>query len=153
VAANCSSERKPAPPLPPASHNPRSHNSLKRSDPFQFGSRYLLADDDVYEFNAWDHVETDETYKEYVEAQLAKQRQAPVTEFDKSMCWGVYVHPLAHPHPHPFFFTIFSLLSLTRESLLRLTSSSFFLPISPGYETAWGSYCGHRFCDYYGFFF
>lgn len=65
----------------------RSHDAgsnLKRSDPFQFGSRFLTQGDNVYEFNAWDHVETDDVYKEYTEQQLAKQRQAPVSDFDKS---------------------------------------------------------------------
>ena len=59
-------------------------DNLKRSDPFQFGSRYLQVTDDVYEFNAWDHVETDDAYKEYAEVQYAKQREAPVSDFDKS---------------------------------------------------------------------
>lgn len=65
----------------------RSHDpvkNLKRSDPFQFGSRYLAEGDDVFEFNAWDHVETDDAYKQYAEDQLEKQRQAPVSDFDKS---------------------------------------------------------------------
>jgi tRNAThr (cytosine32-N3)-methyltransferase len=64
------------------SHDPE--NNLKRSDPFQFGSRLLSEEDNVYEFNAWDHVETDDTYKEYAEEQFAKQREAPVSDFDKS---------------------------------------------------------------------
>lgn len=65
----------------------RSHDAaknLKRSDPFQFGSRFLGEDDDVFEFNAWDHVETDEAYKEYAESQFEMQRQTPVSDFDKS---------------------------------------------------------------------
>ena len=70
------------PRLPPhRSHDPT--NNLKRSDPFQFGSRYLEEGDDIYEFNAWDHVETDATYKEYAEIQYARQRDAPVSDFDK----------------------------------------------------------------------
>ncbi|KAI9829473.1 MAG: hypothetical protein M1819_006293 [Sarea resinae] len=71
----------PAPLPPHRSHDPRG--SLKRSDPFQFGSRYLEEGDDVFEFNAWDHVETDDTYKEYAEVQYAKQRDSPVSDFDK----------------------------------------------------------------------
>ncbi|OAA66254.1 actin binding protein [Cordyceps fumosorosea ARSEF 2679] len=67
---------------PHRSHDPA--NNLKRTDPFQFGSRYLTEQDNVYEFNAWDHVETDDAYKEYTEQQLEKQRQAPVSDFDKS---------------------------------------------------------------------
>ncbi|KAI2608365.1 methyltransferase [Hypoxylon fragiforme] len=68
--------------LPPhRSHDPQ--NNLKRTDPFQFGSRYLQENDDVFEFNAWDHVETDDTYKEYAEQQFAMQRESPVSDFDK----------------------------------------------------------------------
>lgn len=65
-------------------HSHDSSNNLKRSDPFQFGSRYLEAGDDVFEFNAWDHVETDDAYKAYAEQQLELQRQSPVSDFDKS---------------------------------------------------------------------
>lgn len=74
-----------APPADTPAH--RSHDpdyNQKRSDPFQFGSRYLEKEDDVFEFNAWDHVETDDTYKEYAEQQYEMQRQSPVSDFDKS---------------------------------------------------------------------
>ncbi|KAK5663006.1 hypothetical protein OQA88_6420 [Cercophora sp. LCS_1] len=70
-------EQKPA----HRSHDPQFNQ--KRSDPFQFGSRYLQEEDDVFEFNAWDHVETDDTYKEYAEQQFAMQRASPVSDFDK----------------------------------------------------------------------
>lgn len=63
------------------SHDP--DNNQKRSDPFQFGSRYLEDGDDPFEFNAWDHVETDDAYKEYAEQQYEMQRQSPVSDFDK----------------------------------------------------------------------
>lgn len=78
---------------PHRSHDPT--NNLKRSDPFQFGSRYLEAGDDVFEFNAWDHVETDDAYKLYAEGQLEKQRQSPVSDFDKSRFFSPRL---------PFFF-------------------------------------------------
>lgn len=68
--------------LPPhRSHNPA--NNLKRSDPFKFGSRYLEPTDDVFEFNAWDHVVPDSTYHSYCEAQYTSQRASPVSDFDK----------------------------------------------------------------------
>ncbi|PBP21218.1 methyltransferase domain-containing protein [Diplocarpon rosae] len=74
------------PRIPPhLSHDPETN--LKRSDPFQFGSRLLSADDNVFEFNAWDHVETDETYKQYAEIQYAKQRESPVSDYDKTDVW------------------------------------------------------------------
>lgn len=79
------------PELPHRSHDPE--NNMKRSDPFQFGSRYLSEKDNVFEFNAWDHVETDDTYKEYAELQYAKQREAPVSEFDKSTYFPLSLFP------------------------------------------------------------
>lgn len=65
----------------------RSHdpiNNLKRSDPFQFGSRYLLPDDNPYEFNAWDHVEPSAEDIARFESQLVAQRAAPVSDFDRN---------------------------------------------------------------------
>jgi tRNAThr (cytosine32-N3)-methyltransferase len=84
--------RKPA----NRSHDPE--NNQKRTDPFAFGSRYLEEGDDIFEFNAWDHVETDDAYKEFSELQYAKQREAPVSEFDKSisslpMTVSLYLRP------------------------------------------------------------
>lgn len=64
------------------SHNPI--NNLKRSDPFKFGSRYLEPTDDIFEFNAWDHVVPDSAYYIYCESQYTSQRASPVSEFDKA---------------------------------------------------------------------
>ena len=64
----------------------RSHdtgNNLKRADPFKFGSRYLEENDNVFEFNAWDHVIPDASYYEYAETQYESQRASPVSDFDK----------------------------------------------------------------------
>ncbi|KAI1818054.1 methyltransferase [Poronia punctata] len=63
------------------SHDPQFN--MKRTDPFMFGSRYLEEGDNVFDYNAWDHVETDDAYKEYTEQQLAMQRASPVSESDK----------------------------------------------------------------------
>jgi len=62
-----------------------SNNPEKRSDPFRFGSRYLEEGDDIFDHNAWDHVETDEAYKQFAEEQYAKQKLDPASDFDKSM--------------------------------------------------------------------
>ncbi|OJJ77076.1 hypothetical protein ASPBRDRAFT_112551 [Aspergillus brasiliensis CBS 101740] len=67
---------------PHRSHDPS--NNQKRSDPFQFGSRYLEEGDDVFEFNAWDHVEPDDEFKAFAEVQYSKQRETPVSEFDRN---------------------------------------------------------------------
>ena len=84
--------------IPPhLSHDPQ--NNLKRSDPFQFGSRFLSEEDNVYEFNAWDHVETDDDYKDYAERQYSKQRESPVSDFDKSEFFSGFFEPLVYLHP------------------------------------------------------
>ncbi len=83
-----------SPPPPDSPPFPNPDTVLKRSEPFQFGSRYLLADDDVYAFNAWDHVETDDAFKAWAEEQYERQRAAPVSDFDKSS-------PHASVSPHP----------------------------------------------------
>ncbi|TGJ86146.1 hypothetical protein E0Z10_g2582 [Xylaria hypoxylon] len=80
--ADIGTETKTAQLPPHRSHDPQ-HN-MKRTDPFMFGSRYLDEADDVFEFNAWDHVETDDAYKEYSEQQFAMQRASPVSDFDKN---------------------------------------------------------------------
>jgi tRNAThr (cytosine32-N3)-methyltransferase len=97
IVEDLSAASDPAARIPPhLSHDPQ--NNLKRSDPFQFGSRVLGEEDNVFEFNAWDHVETDDAYKEYAELQYAKQRQAPVSDFDKrktslSFLWQLSLCP------------------------------------------------------------
>lgn len=77
AAASAAADELPA----HRSHDPQYNQ--KRSDPFQFGSRYLQEEDNVFEFNAWDHVETDDVYKEYAEQQFQMQRESPVSDFDK----------------------------------------------------------------------
>lgn len=62
----------------------------KESDPFQFGSRFLTPEMTGFEFNAWDHVETDDEFKKYAEKQYAFHRDHPVTEFDKSMLLEIH---------------------------------------------------------------
>ncbi|KAJ2902976.1 Methyltransferase-like protein [Zalerion maritima] len=81
TAAEASNSSDPKEVPPHRSHHPQYNQ--KRTDPFMFGSRYLNQEDDVFEFNAWDHVETDDAYKEYAELQYAKQRESPVSDFDK----------------------------------------------------------------------
>ncbi|KAJ4301020.1 hypothetical protein N0V90_003109 [Kalmusia sp. IMI 367209] len=77
VPASIAPLRKPA----NRSHSPT--NNQKRSDPFAFGSRFLEEGDDIFEFNAWDHVEVDPVYATFSSEQYEKQRADPVSEFDK----------------------------------------------------------------------
>ena len=67
---------------PHRSHDPSTN--AKRTDPFQFGQRYLDPKDDVFEYNAWDHVQPDEAHYAYCEEQYLKQKSQPVSDFDKA---------------------------------------------------------------------
>jgi tRNAThr (cytosine32-N3)-methyltransferase len=76
---NLTSENDAIPPH--LSHDPATN--AKTTDPFQFGQRYLSEKDDVFAFNAWDHVVPDADHYEYCEAQYAAQRASPVSDFDR----------------------------------------------------------------------
>lgn len=79
------------------SHDPQFNQ--KRSDPFQFGSRFLSQDDDEFEFNAWDAVEPDDVFLEYAEKQYAMQRDSPVSDFDKRTYFTHFQSPTQQPRP------------------------------------------------------
>lgn len=72
-----------APVRTPAARSHDPANNQKRSDPFAFGSRHLEEGDDIFEFNAWDHVTVDSTYQAFSEEQYDKQRRDPVSDFDR----------------------------------------------------------------------
>ncbi|KAF1845622.1 S-adenosyl-L-methionine-dependent methyltransferase [Cucurbitaria berberidis CBS 394.84] len=72
-----------APVRNPASRSHDASNNQKRSDPFAFGSRVLEEGDNIFEFNAWDHVTVDDTYQAFSEEQYEKQRAEPVNDFDR----------------------------------------------------------------------
>ena len=60
-------------------------NHLKRTSPFEFGSRYLSSTDDVFAWNAWDHVDPsqDSAFVSYANAQYTFQRENAASEFDR----------------------------------------------------------------------
>jgi tRNAThr (cytosine32-N3)-methyltransferase len=70
-------------PIRRSNNDTRPPNPEKRSDPFQFGTRYLSEGDDIFAFNAWDHVEVDPQYDDFITQQTDFQRQNQVSDFDK----------------------------------------------------------------------
>ncbi|KAK3702379.1 hypothetical protein LTR37_014953 [Vermiconidia calcicola] len=71
-------------PIRNPSSAPKNDNPEKRSNPFQFGTRYLEEDSDIFSHNAWDHVEVDASYADFIEQQTLFQRSNQVSDFDKS---------------------------------------------------------------------
>ena len=76
---------KAQPPTKPGTTSTVLENSLKRSDPFQFGSRILSSDDDVFAWNAWDHVDPsqDSAFVSYATQQYTFQRENAASAWDK----------------------------------------------------------------------
>lgn len=70
-------------PVRTAATAPVTDNPQQRADPFQFGTRYLEEGADIFAHNAWDHVEVDPQYNEFIEQQTIFQRENQVTDFDK----------------------------------------------------------------------
>ncbi|TKA27777.1 hypothetical protein B0A50_04878 [Salinomyces thailandicus] len=70
-------------PVRNVTQKPTENNPEKRTDPFQFGTRYLEQGDDIFAHNAWDHVEVDPQYSEFIESQTIFQRENQVSDFDK----------------------------------------------------------------------
>lgn len=73
------------PPKKPGTTPAPSENSLKRSDPFQFGSRILSSEDDVFAWNAWDHVDPsqDSAFVSYATQQYTFQRENAASDWDR----------------------------------------------------------------------
>lgn len=74
-----------SPPAHPAPRLSAPTNALKRTSPFQFGTRTLSESDDVFAWNAWDHVDpsTDTVFIEYAAKQYAFQREHAASDWDR----------------------------------------------------------------------
>lgn len=73
---------------PEVSEVPEASRIERGDRPYEFGKRFLTQEDDVWKYNAWDHVEWGPEQKEEAERQLAAQAQTPVNDFDKGLYMG-----------------------------------------------------------------
>ena len=62
---------------------PPLDSRIGKDSPFTFGQRYLESEEDVFNHNAWDHVEWGEEQIKQAQELISKQYDHPVKEFDK----------------------------------------------------------------------
>ena len=66
----------------------------KKVAPFTFGQRLLSSEDNLWDYNAWDHATPDSEYLNHMATQIQTQKSNPVTPFDKKRF---------HAHPDKFW--------------------------------------------------
>lgn len=64
---------------------PPLDSRIGKDSPFEFGQRYLENEEDVFNHNAWDHVEWGEEQIQQAKELISKQYEHPVKEFDKNL--------------------------------------------------------------------
>ena len=64
---------------------PPLDSRIGKDSPFTFGQRYLESEEDVFNHNAWDHVEWGEEQIKQAQELISKQYDHPVKEFDKNL--------------------------------------------------------------------
>lgn len=98
--------------------------------PFTFGQRYLENDDDVFNHNAWDHVEWGEEQVKQAQEMISKQYENPVKDFDKSLYnanpakfWDIF-----YRNNRENFFKDRKWLQIEFPSLYEVTSEDYKEP-------------------------
>lgn len=109
---------------------PPLDSRIGKDDPFVFGQRYLEKEDDVFNHNAWDHVEFGEEQVQQAQEMISKQYENPVTEFDKKLYnanpakyWDIF-----YKHNRENFFKDRKWLQIEFPSIYKLTSEDYGKP-------------------------
>ncbi|KAK6202678.1 S-adenosyl-L-methionine-dependent methyltransferase [Scheffersomyces amazonensis] len=64
---------------------PPLDSRIGKDSPFTFGQRYLENEEEVFNHNAWDHVEWGDQQIEEAKEKISKQYDHPVKDFDKKL--------------------------------------------------------------------
>lgn len=105
---------------------------IGKDSPFTFGQRLLTDDKNVFEHNAWDHVEWGEEQVEQAKELIAKQYDLPVKDFDKKLYnatpakfWDIF-----YKNNRENFFKDRKWLQIEFPSLYKVTSEEYNKPVT-----------------------
>lgn len=109
---------------------PPLDSRIGKESPFTFGQRYLTEEEDVFNHNAWDHVEWGPQQIEDAKAMIAGQYDHPVKDFDKQLFntnparyWDIF-----YKHNRENFFKDRKWLQIEFPSLYEVTASDYNTP-------------------------
>lgn len=105
---------------------------IGKDSPFTFGQRFLTEEKDVFEHNAWDHVEWGEEQIQQAQELIAKQYDLPVKDFDKKLYnanpakyWDIF-----YKNNRENFFKDRKWLQIEFPSLYKVTSEEYDKPVT-----------------------
>lgn len=116
----------------PKETKPDLDTRIGKDSPFTFGQRFLTEDKNVFEHNAWDHVEWGDEQIDQAKELIAKQYELPVKDFDKKLYnatpakfWDIF-----YKNNRENFFKDRKWLQIEFPSLYEVTSEEYNKPVT-----------------------
>lgn len=113
-------------------HKGPLESRIRTDKPFTFGQRFLTDEEQVFNHNAWDHVEWGQEQIDDAEKLIAKQYEQPVNEFNKKLYnsnpakyWDIF-----YRHNQENFFKDRKWLQIEFPSLYEVTSETYDKPVT-----------------------
>lgn len=117
---------------PKSDTKPPLDTRIGKDSPFTFGQRLLTEEKDVFEHNAWDHVEWGEEQIQQAQELISKQYELPVKDFDKKLYnanpakyWDIF-----YKNNRENFFKDRKWLQIEFPSLYKVTSEEYDQPVT-----------------------